>query len=85
MIYSAGFGEIMGTLARIGFFNAEANPILKNETRPTYRAFLLALLNPDTADLQEPIISEKWIANRIISLKLCRERETSLKTAKTIL
>ncbi|KAG8376285.1 hypothetical protein BUALT_Bualt09G0047300 [Buddleja alternifolia] len=79
-----GFGEIMGTLARIGFFNTNANPILKNETRPTYRTFLLALLNCHTKNSAELILGEKEIAENIVSLGLGKDRETALKTAKTI-
>ncbi|KAI3443496.1 hypothetical protein Pfo_000161 [Paulownia fortunei] len=78
------FGEIMGTLARIGFFNTEATSILQNETRPIYRTFLLALLDCHTKNLAESIIGEKWIADQIVALGLCEEKETALKTAKTI-
>ncbi|KAK6131718.1 hypothetical protein DH2020_034515 [Rehmannia glutinosa] len=78
------FGEIMGTLARIGFFDTEATPTLQNETRPTYRTFLLALLVFHTKDLAESIIDERWIADRIFALGLSKEREAALKTAKTI-
>ncbi|GER41742.1 bifunctional lysine-ketoglutaratereductase/saccharopine dehydrogenase [Striga asiatica] len=78
-----GFGEIMGTLARIGFFNTETSPMLKNETRPMYRTFLLQLMGcDDTKDSSS--IGEKWIADRIISLGLSEQGEAALKTAKTI-
>ncbi|KAL7096184.1 hypothetical protein ACP275_10G067200 [Erythranthe tilingii] len=81
-----GFGEIMGTLARIGFFNTEEIPILKNEARTTYRTFLLSLLDCNsTKGIEEQIINQKWIADRVLDLGLCKDRETSLKTAKTIL
>ncbi|KAL0338828.1 UNVERIFIED_CONTAM: Alpha-aminoadipic semialdehyde synthase [Sesamum angustifolium] len=79
-----GFGEIMGTLARIGFFNSEANPILQNETRPTYKTFLLALLGCHAEDSAESIVGEKLIADQIIALGLCTKRETAVKAAKTI-
>ncbi|KAL0374639.1 UNVERIFIED_CONTAM: Alpha-aminoadipic semialdehyde synthase [Sesamum radiatum] len=79
-----GFGEIMGTLARIGFFNTEVNPIFQNETRPTYKIFLLALLGCHTKDLAESIVGEKLIADQIIALGLCTKRETAVKAAKTI-
>lgn len=79
-----GFGEIMGTLARIGFFSTEATPRLENEIRPTYRNFILELLNIHTTILAETKIGEKEIEERIVALGLCEERDTALKTAKTI-
>ncbi|KAL6560083.1 hypothetical protein OROHE_006321 [Orobanche hederae] len=79
-----GFGVIMGTLARLGFFNTEATPILKNKTGLTYITFLLGLLDCDTKDLAESIIGEQWIVDRITNLGLSKEREAALKTAKTI-
>ncbi|KAK6147532.1 hypothetical protein DH2020_018444 [Rehmannia glutinosa] len=84
IVHVDGFGEIMGTLARIGFFSTEATPMLQNETRPTYRTFLLSLLVCHTKDLAESIIDERWIADRIVALGLSKEREAALKTAKTI-
>ena len=82
--HTAGFGGIMGTLARIGFFNTEATPVLKDETRPTYRTFLLSLLNHSTEDSEGLVVTEKWIADQILSLGFCQEKETAIKTAKTI-
>ncbi|KAL1547882.1 alpha-aminoadipic semialdehyde synthase [Salvia divinorum] len=79
-----GFGGIMGTLARIGFFNTEATPMLKDETRPTYRSFLLSLLNHSTEYSDGLVVGEKWIADQILSHGLCQEKETAIKTAKTI-
>lgn len=75
----------MGTLARIGFFNTEATPILKKETRPTYRTFMLALLNCTTENSEGLIIGEKWIAEQIVALGLCKEIEPAIQTAKTIM
>ncbi|KAK4478988.1 hypothetical protein RD792_014495 [Penstemon davidsonii] len=81
-----GFGEIMGTLARTGFFNTEEKSILRNEKRPTYRTFLLALLNSHTTTpLAEPIIGEKEMAEQIVAIGLCQKRETAIRTAKTII
>ncbi|KAL2250978.1 alpha-aminoadipic semialdehyde synthase [Sesamum indicum] len=80
-----GFGEIMGTLARIGFFSTEVNPMFQNETRPTYKTFLLALLGCHTKDSAESIVGEKTIADQIIALGLCTKRETAIKAAKTIM
>ncbi|KAG6428524.1 hypothetical protein SASPL_112776 [Salvia splendens] len=84
IVHVDGFGGIMGTLARIGFFNTEATPVLKDETRPTYRTFLLSLLNHSTKDSEGLVVSEKWIADQILSLGFCQEKETAIKTAKTI-
>ncbi|KAL3625829.1 hypothetical protein CASFOL_030358 [Castilleja foliolosa] len=80
-----GFGEIMGTLARIGFFNTEETSVLKNEIRPTYRTFLSTLLGCHTEDLAEPIIGEQWIADRIVALGVSKDRAAAaVNTAKTI-
>lgn len=75
----------MGTLARIGFFNTESSPMLENETRPTYRTFLLALLDHGTENSEGLLVGEKWIADQLLSLGLCHEIETAIKTAKTIM
>lgn len=85
MIFPAGFGEIMGTMARIGFFNAEVLPILKNGKRPTYETFLLELLKGQSKNLVSTLIGEKDIADRIFALNLCKERGAAIKTAKTIM
>ncbi|KZV49028.1 Lysine-ketoglutarate reductase/saccharopine dehydrogenase bifunctional enzyme [Dorcoceras hygrometricum] len=83
--YEGSFGEIMGTLARIGIFSTEASPIFENKIRPTYRNFILELLNIHNNILNETEIGEKEIEERIMALGLCKERDTALKTAKTIL
>uniref|UniRef100_A0A803MFB7 Saccharopine dehydrogenase (NAD(+), L-glutamate-forming) n=1 Tax=Chenopodium quinoa TaxID=63459 RepID=A0A803MFB7_CHEQI len=78
------FGEIMGTLARIGFFDTEAQTILKSSERPTFVTFTLKLL-----DIEETLsgsdIGETDIAERIISLGHCKEQAVALKTARTII
>ncbi|KAJ7980507.1 Lysine-ketoglutarate reductase/saccharopine dehydrogenase [Quillaja saponaria] len=79
-----GFGEIMGTLARIGFFSNEAHPILKDRKRPTFRKFLFELLNIKDEDLDRPFIGEKDIEDRIVTLGHCKEQGIAMKTAKTI-
>ncbi|CAK9143275.1 unnamed protein product [Ilex paraguariensis] len=79
-----GFGEIMGTLARIGFFNTEPLPILKNKKRPTYQTFLLELLQIESKNVCESMMGEVNITERIVALGLCKERGTAMKTAKTI-
>ncbi|KAL8492642.1 hypothetical protein ACS0TY_024003 [Phlomoides rotata] len=82
-----GFGGIMATLARIGFFNTEATPIFKNETRRlTYRSLLVAMLDCNTQELADSVIDERWVADRIDTLSLCKDKEeTALRTAKTII
>ncbi|MBA0755168.1 hypothetical protein Gogos_020063, partial [Gossypium gossypioides] len=78
------FSEIMATLARIGIFNAETRPLLKHEGRPTFRNFLCELLKIDTKDMNEVVVGEKKIAERILELGHCKERGVAVKAAKTI-
>ncbi|XP_024028450.1 alpha-aminoadipic semialdehyde synthase isoform X1 [Morus notabilis] len=80
-----GFGEIMGTLARIGLFNTEPNPVLKDGKRPTFGTFLLALLKTEGGDFSGPLKGEESIAERIIKLGYCIDQGTALKAAKTII
>lgn len=80
-----GFSKIMGTLSRIGFFNQEGHPLLKNEKRPTFRAFLFELLKISSEEPTGPLIGEKNIMERILSLGHCKEQGTALRTAKTIM
>ncbi|KAL7174871.1 hypothetical protein ACSBR2_028646 [Camellia fascicularis] len=80
-----GFGEIMGTMARIGFFNTEAHPILKNEKRPTYVSFLLELLSIQSQNLAGTVMGEKDVMERVIALGLCKEQGMAAMTAKTII
>ncbi|XP_031256050.1 alpha-aminoadipic semialdehyde synthase isoform X2 [Pistacia vera] len=79
-----GFGKIMGTLARIGLFSAEAHPILKNGKRPTFRMFLCEILKVDSKNMDETLKEEKGISERILSLGFCKEQETATSAAKTI-
>lgn len=75
----------MGTLSRIGLFDNEAHPFLKNEQKPTFRKFLFELLKVVSEDLDEPLIGEKDIMERILTLGHCKEQRTAMKTAKTIM
>lgn len=77
-----GFGEIMGTLGRIGLFSAEAHPLLTPGTRPTFKMFLSELLKIDKG---QALIGEKEISERILSLGHCKEQGTAAKAAKTIM
>lgn len=73
----------MWTLTRSGFFSTEVNSTFKDAKRPTCKSFLLELLKFDDSEMTS--ISEKIIAERIIELGHCKEKETALRTAKTIL
>lgn len=75
----------MGTLSRIGFFNDKALHFPKNGKRPTFREVLFKLLKIESIDPNGPLIGEKNIMERILSLGHCKEQETALKTAKTIM
>lgn len=83
--YCLGFGEIMGTLARIGYFSTEPHPLLKDVKRPTFRTFLLELLATDGDDMDGALVEEKDITKRILRLGYCKDQGTALKTAKTIM
>ncbi|KAH0970942.1 hypothetical protein GBA52_023098 [Prunus armeniaca] len=79
-----GFGEIMGTLSRIGLFESDPHPLLKDGKRPTFRKFLSELLKIESEDLDGPLIGEKVIHERIVKLGYCKDQETALRAAKTI-
>lgn len=85
LIFSAGFSQIMGTLVKIGFFSTESTQILKDGIRPTHRALLLGLLGIDGMILPESVIDEKYITDRILALGLVKDKDTAVKTAKTIM
>ncbi|GMN42705.1 hypothetical protein TIFTF001_011913 [Ficus carica] len=80
-----GFGEIMGTLSRIGLFKTEPNPLLKDGKRPTFRTFLLELLKIKGGDIDGPLKGEAGIAERIVGLGHCKDQGSALKAAKTII
>ncbi|PSS02071.1 Saccharopine dehydrogenase, partial [Actinidia chinensis var. chinensis] len=80
-----GFSEIMGTLARIGFFNTEVHPILENEKRPTYVSLLLELLGSQNQNLAGNLMREGDVMEKIFALGFCKEQGTAAKTAKTII
>lgn len=85
LIFFTGFSQIMGTLAKIGFFCTEPSLILKDGIKPTHRAFLLGLVGIDGQIFPEPVIDEKYITDRILKLGLCKDKDTAVKTAKTIM
>ncbi|KAK9274805.1 hypothetical protein L1049_022057 [Liquidambar formosana] len=80
-----GFSEIMETLARIGLFDFEPHPILKDGKRPTFGTFLLELLEIKSEYFDGTMMGEKDITERIVTLGLCKERGTAIQTAKTII
>lgn len=75
----------MGTLSRIGLFNNEAHPILKNEERPTFRKFTFDLLKIDHEDPNGASIGEEDITKRILTLGHCTVQRSAMMTAKTIM
>ncbi|KAL6010490.1 hypothetical protein ACLOJK_000923 [Asimina triloba] len=82
-----GFSEIMGNLAKMGLFNAEVHPMLKEVNRPTFGSFLDELLEIKTTEnggTQRSIREEKEMASRLIKLGHCKEMTSAMKTAKTI-
>lgn len=85
LIIFAGFGKIMGTFARIGLFNTEPHPLLGSEQRPTFRTFLNELLKFDVEKMDKTTLAEKDVAEKIVKLGHCEEKETAIKVAKTIL
>jgi alpha-aminoadipic semialdehyde synthase len=75
----------MATLSRIGLFNNEAHPILKNEERPTFRKFMFDLLKIVHEDPDRALIREEDITERILTLGHCKDQRSSMMTAKTIM
>lgn len=80
-----GFSEIMATLSRIGLFNNEAHPILKNEERPTFRKFMFDLLKIVRKDPDGALMREEDITEKILTLGHCKDQRSAMMTAKTII
>ncbi|KAK1416425.1 hypothetical protein QVD17_32216 [Tagetes erecta] len=82
-----GFGEIMASLARIGFFDGEVRPSLTNKDKlTTYRTFLYELLElHNNINTDESVKPEKLITERLLALGICKEDEAAIKTAKAII
>ncbi|KAM7513485.1 hypothetical protein LguiA_003068 [Lonicera macranthoides] len=80
-----GFGAIMGTLARIGFFCTEIHPVLSNGKTATYRTFLCELLKIESKNMAGPMMGEDGIRKRIVQLGICKEEGAVVRTAKTII
>ncbi|XP_043721830.1 alpha-aminoadipic semialdehyde synthase isoform X2 [Telopea speciosissima] len=81
-----GFGETMGTLAKIGFFDTEAHPVLKQEKRPTFDSFLDVLLSIErkNENFEGTTGDEKEMVESLITLGLCKEKSSAVNTVKTI-
>ncbi|KAJ8750761.1 hypothetical protein K2173_015942 [Erythroxylum novogranatense] len=79
-----GFSEIMGTLARVGLFNAGYHPVFANGQRPTFKALLNNLLEIHSEGQDEHVLGEKEIAERILNLEHCKVNEIAVRAAKTI-
>ncbi|WMV37081.1 hypothetical protein MTR67_030466 [Solanum verrucosum] len=47
--------------------------------------FLLGLLGISGKILRESVIDEKYITDRILALEHCKDKDTAVKTAKTII
>ena len=76
----------MGTLARIGLFNTEPHPLLKERKRPTFRTFLLELLKvKGDVPFDGSLKGEENIVERISRLGYCKDKGTAVKAAKTIM
>nr|GMC50049.1 alpha-aminoadipic semialdehyde synthase [Ipomoea batatas] len=80
-----GFSEIMGTLAKLGFFNTETISILEHGKKTTYAEFLHELLRIDSKKLSAPSVGEKDIIDQVMALGHCKTEDTAANTAKTIL
>ncbi|TQD76201.1 hypothetical protein C1H46_038228 [Malus baccata] len=74
----------MATLSRIGLFESEPHPLLKDAKRPTFKKFLSEHLKMKTEDLDRPLIGEKIIPERIVTLGYCKEQGAAVRAAKTI-
>lgn len=86
----AGFSEVMASLAKIGFFDAEPHPMLKGGQRPTFGTFLNELLDTKCSspvnanNLAGSTGDEKEMVKRLILSGHCKETATAVKTVKTI-
>ncbi|XP_077240868.1 lysine-ketoglutarate reductase/saccharopine dehydrogenase bifunctional enzyme isoform X2 [Tasmannia lanceolata] len=87
-----GFSEIMGCLAKIGFFDTDVHPMLKEgNKKTTFSTFLEELLKIKTSEnsvgsenAEGTVREENEIVRRLVMLGLCKERATPMNTAKFI-
>lgn len=71
---------IMATLAKLGFFDNEANQVLSTGKKTTFGDLLSNILNKDADN--ESLAGEEEIRERII--KLGNSKEKAAKSAQTI-
>ncbi|KAF8393706.1 hypothetical protein HHK36_021953 [Tetracentron sinense] len=76
----------MGTLDKIGFFDTEPHPVLEEGKKPTFGTFLDELLKIKSKIeiLDGTVRDEKEIVERLVTLGICKEPSTAMKTVKTI-
>lgn len=74
----------MGTLAKIGLFDASAHPMLKEGKRATFGTFLKELLKCSTRDDSDVFSTEEDMVRSLVKFGHCKEEETALKTVKAI-
>ncbi|OVA02128.1 Saccharopine dehydrogenase / Homospermidine synthase [Macleaya cordata] len=81
-----GFGDIMGSLAKIGFFESKAHPMLEEAKRPTFGTFLDELLESkrQNENSEVTVRDENELVERLITLGICNDRASAVKTVKTI-
>ncbi|MCL7045507.1 hypothetical protein MKW94_020194, partial [Papaver nudicaule] len=79
-----GFGEIMACLAKIGLFNTEPHPTLKEGKTLTFGTFLDELLKINSESTVETVKDENEMIERLITLGACKERTCAINTVKTI-
>ncbi|KAK9948183.1 hypothetical protein M0R45_003770 [Rubus argutus] len=80
-----GFGEIMGILSRIGLFESEPHPLLKDGKKTTFRMFLSELLKIKSEEVDGSLRGEKAISEKIVTLGYCKQQSTAVRAAKTII
>ncbi|XP_048227495.1 alpha-aminoadipic semialdehyde synthase isoform X2 [Ricinus communis] len=80
-----GFGEIMGTLAKIGLFSTESHSYLRCKQRTTFQGFLCELLDIHGEITDGVLLGEEDITEKLVTLGHCKEKETAVKAAKTII
>ncbi|MQM08195.1 hypothetical protein Taro_041051 [Colocasia esculenta] len=79
------FSEIMGTLAKIGFFEPEVHPMLKGGQRPTFGAFLCELLSVgNELKRKKTTLTDGEMVKSIVLLGHCKETTMAMKAVKTI-
>ncbi|XP_020531935.1 alpha-aminoadipic semialdehyde synthase isoform X1 [Amborella trichopoda] len=87
-----GYSEIMSCLAKLGYFDSDIHPLLKEGKRPTFGTFLEGLLKiKESNDLEmfgkfgeEKLGEEKQMVLMLIKSGYCKELSSAEKTVKTI-